>query len=180
MATTGCYSIQFGFESGNAETLKLIQKGMTVNQYRDAVRWSRAAGLETRGTFMLGFPGETPEMSLNSIKVACELDTDYMLFFAYHVLPGTELEETARREGAICPTHDGDIHQPSYVPNTYPSAEALEDMVRLAYRRYYLRPGYIARSLLRVGGHPASWWNHAKAFAFWAQVALSGKQKPSG
>ena len=81
MARSGCYSIQFGFESGNPETLELIRKGTTLDQYRRAVRWSRDAGLEVRGSFMLGFPGETPEMGRRTIDFACELNADYMLFF---------------------------------------------------------------------------------------------------
>ncbi len=174
MAASGCYSIQFGFESGVPEILELVRKGTTLEQYRSAVAWSRAAGLEIRGSFMLGFPTETPAMSEQTIEFACSLNADYMLFFAYHVLPGTALEPVALREGRVVnPPGEGfNIHQPSYVPNTYDSPEQLAAMVRRAYRRYYLRPAYAARLLGRTLRRPSLARNHAVALAYWTGTAF--------
>lgn len=173
MAKSGCYSIQFGFESGNPETLDMIRKGTTLEQYRKAVRWSRDAGLEVRGSFMLGFPGETPEMSLSTIDFACELNADYMLFFAYHVLPGTALEERALAEGRVV-AQEGEfnIHMPTYVPYTYPDAETLADMVRRAYRQYYMRPAYAVQALRRLLRRPSLIRNHLVGLVYWAGLAL--------
>ncbi len=171
MAKAGCYSIQFGFESGSQEILDMIRKGTTLEQYRRAVCWSRAAGLEVRGSFMLGFPGETPEMSLRTIEFACELNADYTLFFAYHVLPGTALEERALREGEISGP-ELSIHMPTYVPYTYPDIGALADMVRLAYRRYYLRPAYAVQALRRLARKPSLARNYLVGLVYWAGLAL--------
>jgi len=174
MAASGCYSIQFGFESGVPELLTLINKGTTLDQYRDAVRWSREAGLEVRGSFMLGFPTETPEMSEETIRFACELNADYTLFFAYHVLPGTPLEAFARERGQIGETGNFNIHQPSYVPDTYPDADALARMVRRAYARYYLRPAYVARAAARLLRTPSLAGNHARGLLYWAGLLAAG------
>lgn len=165
MAASGCYSIQFGIESGSSEILKLINKGHTPDQCRNAVRWAKEAGLDTRAFFVLGFPRETPEMSRQTIRFACELNIDYVVFFAYHVDPGTALEEVALREGRRL-AFEGQ-HLPSYVPNTYASAEQLRRMVKTAYRRYYLRPGYIARALWRAVKRPSLLKNHLLGFYYW-------------
>ncbi|HOZ45396.1 MAG TPA: radical SAM protein [Candidatus Hydrogenedentes bacterium] len=170
MAASGCYSIQFGVESGNQEILDLINKGHTLDQCRQAVRWSKEAGMDTRGFFVLGFPTETPEMSRKTIDFACELNMDYVVFFSYYVAPGTKIEELALREGQ-CRAFTGQ-QVPSYVPNTYPSAEELEAMVQSAYRRYYLRPAYIARAIARAVKRPSLLKNHAAGFYYWLGLML--------
>lgn len=165
MAASGCYSIQYGIESGSPEILKLINKGHTLDQCRNAVKWAKSAGMDTRAFFVLGFPTETPEMSEQTIRFACELNMDYVVFFSYYVAPGTKLAEVALREGQNC-TFEGQ-HLPSYIPNTYPNAQALENKVRGAYRRYYLRPAYIARALWRACKHPSLLINHVKGLYYW-------------
>jgi len=174
MAEAGCYSIQFGFESGVPEILKMIRKGASPEMYRRAVRWAREAGLEIRGSFMLGFPTETPEMSRQTIELACELNAEYMLFFAYHVLPGTALEPVALEHGRRVTEWCQNIHQPSYVPDTYGSAEELAAMVRYAYRRYYLRPAYLGRLIARTVRRPWLIGNHALSLGYWLGAALRG------
>lgn len=174
MAASGCYSIQYGFESGVPELLALINKGTTLDQYRDAVRWSREAGLEVRGSFMLGFPTETPEMSETTIRFACELNADYMLFFAYHVLPGTPLEAFAREHGRVGTAESFNIHLPSYVPDTYRDADTLARKVRHAYKRYYLRPAYIFRAAARVARRPGLTCNHFAGVLYWLGLLVAG------
>lgn len=165
MARSGCYSIQYGIESGCQRILDMINKGHTLQQCRDAVRWAKQAGMDTRGFFVLGFPSETPEDSEETIRFACELNIDYVVFFSYHVAPGTALTELALAHGRVG-AFEGQ-HLPSYVPNTYSSAEQLGDMVKSAYRRYYLRPAYIARALWRGVRRPSVLKNHVLGFYYW-------------
>jgi radical SAM superfamily enzyme YgiQ (UPF0313 family) len=171
MAASGCYSIQYGIESGSPEILKLINKGHTLEQCRRAVQWAKEAGLDTRAFFVLGFPTETPEMSEQTIRFACELNMDYVVFFSYYVAPGTALAEVALREGQCC-AFEGQ-HIPSYVPNTYPDARALEAVVQSAYRRYYLRPAYIGRALWRAVKRPSLIRNHVRGLYYWLGLVLS-------
>ncbi len=170
MANAGCYSIQFGIESGNSDILKLIRKGHTLEQCRDAVRWAKDVGMETRAFFVLGFPTETPEMSEETIRFACELNIDYVVFFSYYVAPGTLLAEIAMREGQ-CFEFIGQ-HMPSYLPNTYPDLETLTRKVQSAYRRYYLRPRYFARTIARTIRRPHHLKNQIRAFNYWLRLSL--------
>ncbi len=170
MAEVGCYSIQFGIESGNENILKLIRKGHTLEQCRNAVRWAKSAGMETRAFFVLGFPTETPEMSEATIRFACELNIDYVVFFSYYVAPGTLLAEIAMKEGQ-CFEFVGQ-HLPSYLPNTYPDLETLTNKVQSAYRRYYLRPRYFARTIARTVRRPHHIKNQIKAFNYWFKLSV--------
>lgn len=166
MASAGCCSVQFGFESGNQELLDLIDKGITLDQCRDAVRWTKEAGLGTIGTFILGFPTESPEMSEKTVRFACELNVDYVMFFPYGVAPGTKLAEVAAREGRVL-EYQGDAFSPGYVPKEYSGAEELAQVVIAAYRRYYLRPAYIRRALWRGVTHPEILKNQFSGFFYW-------------
>ena len=149
MAASGCYNIYYGFESGNQELLDLVDKGITLEDSRKAVQWAKEAGMEIRGSFILGLPTETPEMAEKTIQFACELNADWVLFFPYHVQRGTALEELAMKEGVLV-EHDIDMHLPSYVPNGYSDSVELAAMIKRAFRTYYLRPRYMARALWRA------------------------------
>lgn len=170
MAEAGCYSIQFGIESGNPNILKLIGKGHTLEQCRNAVKWAKEAGMETRAFFVLGFPTETPEMSEETIRFACELNIDYVVFFSYYIAPGTPLAEIALREGQ-CYEFVGQVF-PSYLPNTYPDFDTLLRKVQSAYRRYYLRPRYFVRTIARTLRRPHHTINQIKAFKYWLGIAI--------
>ena len=169
MAASGCYNIFLGFESGNPELLEVVDKGITLDQIRRAVGWANEAGLEIRGSFIMGLPTETPAMSLKTIDFACELDVDYMVFMPYHVQAGTALEELALREGRVFEPKEFDYNKPSYVPNTYSGPEELAEMIRYAYRRYYLRPRYVARALWKAR-RPAIARNYVRAFLHWYRL----------
>jgi len=176
IAASGCYNVFFGFEFGCQELLDLIKKGITLEQSRQAVNWANEAGLEIRGAFMLGLPTETPEMAQKTIKFACELDLDYLLFMPYHVQRGTALEEIALREGGFYEYEEFDWHAPSYVPNAYTSPEELAAMIRLAYTRYYLRPRYIARALWHAR-RPAALRNVFRGLFHWYSLTHGERVK---
>lgn len=55
----GCAAIHFGVESGSQQILDRMNKRITLDQVRNAVRWSAEAGLEVFCSVILGLPGET-------------------------------------------------------------------------------------------------------------------------
>ncbi|HEB28987.1 MAG TPA: B12-binding domain-containing radical SAM protein [Porticoccus sp.] len=61
MKDAGCWEISFGLESGSNELLKKMDKSADVEKSREALEWTHAAGIRSKGLFMLGYPGETEE-----------------------------------------------------------------------------------------------------------------------
>lgn len=61
MKRAGCWEISFGLESGSDALLKKMDKSAAVERSREALQWTDAAGIRSKGLFMLGYPGETPE-----------------------------------------------------------------------------------------------------------------------
>ncbi len=58
MKKAGCWEISFGLETGSNDLLKKMDKKAEVEKSEQAVKWTAAAGIRTKGLFMLGFPGE--------------------------------------------------------------------------------------------------------------------------
>ena len=116
----------------------------------------------------------TLEMAEETIRFACELNADWMIFYPYHVQPGTPLAELAESEGVILEEHE-DMHRPSYIPATYANARELEGIVRSAYRRYYLRPRYFARALWRAKDLNVL-HNYYDAFRYWLSLTFSASR----
>jgi anaerobic magnesium-protoporphyrin IX monomethyl ester cyclase len=171
MFASGCYSVYYGLESGSQKMLDIINKGITLDDSRAAIEWARKAGMEVRGSFILGMPHETPALAEETIRFACELNVDWLIFFLYRLQPGTPLGDCAAEHGTIL-EEQLDMHAASYVPNGYASAQQLEATLRSAYRRYYLRPQYIARALSRAW-RPSQLKNYWDAFRYWLSLAYA-------
>jgi len=99
MVEAGCEGIFFGVESGSAEILKNIRKGITLDEVRRFTEVARRLGLYTHASYMFGLPGETAETIRATIDFAFSLPTTTAQFSIATPLPGTEFFELARREG---------------------------------------------------------------------------------
>jgi anaerobic magnesium-protoporphyrin IX monomethyl ester cyclase len=103
----GCFNVHLGIESGNDKTLLRMQKDITSQQVRDAVRMIKQAGLGCTGNFMLGYPGESESDVRNTIAFASELSLDVCQFAITLELPGTELYAEAVSSGK----RKGDVYR---------------------------------------------------------------------
>ena len=93
MKRAGCFRIFFGIESGNDETLRLMNKRITVAQARAAVAAAHDAGLQVGAFFILFYPGETDDTVLDTLRFAGSLPLDYVGLTMPYPLPGTALAE---------------------------------------------------------------------------------------
>jgi radical SAM superfamily enzyme YgiQ (UPF0313 family) len=97
----GVYCLTFGIESGNNEILKLMRKGITVDQVRKAVALTKNFGIEVHGSFIIGNLGDTEETIEQTISLAIELDLDQVQFSILVPLPGTECFKKAEEMNAF-------------------------------------------------------------------------------
>ncbi len=97
MKKAGCYKVIFGLESGDDDVLnRLMNKRIKVSQSVAAVKTAKRAGLRVGAFFILGYPGETNETMLRTIKLASSLPLDYFSMTVPYPLPGTGLYERVR------------------------------------------------------------------------------------
>ena len=99
MKEAGCRLLIVGYESGDQQILKNIKKGATVERARQFTKDCHKLGLVVHGDFILGLPGETRETIKNTIKFAKELDVETIQVSVAHAYPGTELHESAIKNG---------------------------------------------------------------------------------
>jgi len=90
MKQAGCYSISFGIESANNETLFRINKQITTDDIQKVIRMCSDAGIIFHGYFMIGFPWETRENFMETIefiRTHPEIEASLSILSPY---PGTD------------------------------------------------------------------------------------------
>ncbi len=156
MRTAGCERIHYGVEAGTDRVLKILRKGITVEQARQAFRITKAAGIDTLAYFIIGSPTETRDDIAQTMQLAKELDPDYVHITIMTPFPGTALyfqgleegiiESDYWREFAADPSPD---FQPPYWEEHFTREELLE-LIDRAYKDFYLRPRYVLKRLSQV------------------------------
>lgn len=103
LAKAGCVNMDSGVESGSDRILKMIKKGVTVQQIIDINKKMSKHSFKAKYTFIVGYPSETEEEMTQSVKLALQLVKDnknaYTPFFIYTAYPGVELWEIAKQYG---------------------------------------------------------------------------------
>jgi radical SAM superfamily enzyme YgiQ (UPF0313 family) len=137
----------YGFESGDEDILRKTGKGTTIEQGRQAARWTHAAGMEISGTFIVGLEGDTVETISRSIEFAKENNLDYIQVNVAVPMPTTGFGKRAKKQGRMS---DPDKFRWSGAQTSETetlSSDALPKQARRFYREFYLRPSYIAGRL---------------------------------
>ncbi|MBW1916824.1 MAG: hopanoid biosynthesis associated radical SAM protein HpnJ [Deltaproteobacteria bacterium] len=149
MKEGGLRLLVVGYETGNEQILKNIRKGATLDQARRFTRWCKELGIQIHGTFIVGLPGETPATIEESIRFACDLDPDTIQVSLATPYPGTAFYDLCitqsyfRSEFLV----DGDTgYQQCVVEYPELKAEEIFQAVPRFYRKFYFRPGYMART----------------------------------
>ncbi len=156
MRASGCRRILLGIESGVDLLLENVNKTFTTETTRKAVRMIREEGIDSVGLFMIGLPGETPEMTRQTIDFAKSLDLDFAKFAVTVPFPGSQMYEDLRREGRLerddwenWTTFQPDPDKMVFVPREV-SNEYLLKMQKKGTREFYLRPHMIYRHLVQI------------------------------
>jgi len=148
---SGCWRLFYGVESGVQELLDLLDKKTTLEQARDAVKWTNDAGIETTASFMIALPSETPALARETIKFALEINPTYADFHVTTPFPGTKIFNEAHKYGRLNTDFSRyDCYEPVFVPFGYKDEEEIRKMLSLAKRSFYFRPSYALKKLIRI------------------------------
>jgi len=90
LKAAGCTMITFGVESADHDVLKTLKKRINLDQVREAITLTKAAGIRTHTSYIIGAPGETKQTVERTIAFALDMDPDYVQFSLFTPLPGTE------------------------------------------------------------------------------------------
>jgi radical SAM superfamily enzyme YgiQ (UPF0313 family) len=163
MKEAGVVRIHIGVESGSSRILKLMKKGITVEQAHNTFELCRKAGITSLSYFMLGNPTETREDIDMTMQFIRQCRADYAHISITTPFPGTELycmglsqglfERDYWREFAANP--DEHFQPPAWTENF--TQEQLEAMRQQAYRVFYSRPSRLVRQLLLIRSLKEFW-----------------------
>jgi radical SAM superfamily enzyme YgiQ (UPF0313 family) len=141
-----------GYETGNAQILKNIKKGVGLDRARRFTKDCHDIGILIHGTFILGLPGETPDTIQESMKFAREMDCETIQVSLASPYPGTELYDYVEKNGflAVNPLLDQDGYQKCTVQYPGLSNDEIYGAVEKFYRSFYFRPKYILKSIRKM------------------------------
>ncbi len=87
----GCWSVQFGLESGSQRILDFIQKDSTIEQNAHAIKQARKFRIFSEGAFIIGLPTETIDDLLLTVKFIHKYPPDVLHMADYRLYPSTHL-----------------------------------------------------------------------------------------
>ena len=97
-------SVELGLQTIHEDSARYIRRGYETAVYYDAVQRLNAAGIDVVTHIILGLPGETEEMMVQTTQAAVAAGTDGVKFHLLHVLRGTDLEADHRAGKFACMT----------------------------------------------------------------------------
>ncbi|MEI8191228.1 MAG: radical SAM protein, partial [candidate division NC10 bacterium] len=152
MKESGCYSLSFGVESGNPETLARIHKGQTLAKVREVFRQCRELDIETVAFIIIGFPNEDRAMIDNTLRFLMEIKPDVADIHTLIPLPGTELYEEFDKAGFILNRDWSNyvFHSRPVFKTSHFTPEEIQREYKRVYMRYHLRPAYVLQRLRRI------------------------------
>lgn len=153
MKASGCHALHMGVESANDDILKRYDKKLTILKIKEAFRICHEVGISTVGYFIIGLPGETKNDVTRTVDLAIELNCDYASFNMPIPIFGTELRDNAIDNGWL----EVDNMDSGYDGSALPiigtkdlSAKDIRKLKNLAYLRFYLRTGFVVKTLHRI------------------------------
>jgi len=157
MAGAGLARISFGIESGDQDVLDRIKKGITLNQIRMAYKWSKEAGIETRGSAIIGHPDETRKSAWRTIRFLSSirhLDQVYINIMVPY--PGTLVFDLAKKGEAgyrlLSDNYSNYIrYNQSVLEVNDLDLKALKRLQNLGLWMFYLKPRRVLYNLKRAG-----------------------------
>lgn len=85
-------SVELGLQTVHDSSINYIRRGYPNEVYFDAVKRLKAAGIEVVTHIIIGLPGETKQMIVQTTRDVVEAGSDGVKFHLLHVLLGTDLE----------------------------------------------------------------------------------------
>lgn len=151
MKKAGCWQIMYGIESGSENIIKSINKGISLEKAGRIISMTKKAGIETRASYIIGLPGEYPELTEKTIRFARKNKADITQFSIFTPYPGTKAYERIKKSKKL----DKDISRYNeynivYLPEGYRNKKHLEKAYKKAYKQSYLNAGYIVGLIKKI------------------------------
>ncbi len=155
---SGCYRIYFGVESGSQKVLDYLEKGIKVEQIKDAFRVADKYRIDRCAYIMIGAPLERQEDIDMTLRLVKEIEPQHLHCSVCTPMPKTYLYQKMLDEGFI--KHD---YWLEFAKNPDPafktpfisqffSPQELRHMQNSIQRKFYLNPKIILQEIAKTRG----------------------------
>jgi len=129
-AESGCIGMNIGMESGNPEILKQVRKpGKVANFLKAAEALRKHEQIYASIQLMVGFPGETMSMVMDTIEVAREMDLDWCRISPLQPLANTPIYDSMVAQGLIDDVGSSEVR---FAAGAFGKQAEIEQGLRLA------------------------------------------------
>jgi radical SAM superfamily enzyme YgiQ (UPF0313 family) len=153
--------VQIGIEASNDEQRDGLNKQLSTETVREAVRLLRQHDIVCQGMQIVGLPGDSPRTFEQKVRLVNQLDVDFPVFLVYTLFPGAPDYDKAVAEGWIDLPANYARHDMAHVlmPTQYMNPRQIWAYTRWAWTSVYLHPVRLARNLLsRNEWRRQNWW----------------------
>ncbi|MDD5650617.1 MAG: radical SAM protein [Candidatus Nanoarchaeia archaeon] len=142
MKESGCYAMAVGIETGSEKIQKDMKKYLNLDKAKEIVKLAHKIGIRTQGFFIIGYPTETREDILKTIKFAKSLPLDRASFSLFQPLVGSEIYNCLKKEGKLkdIDMNKCEYSKPSILPQGFKNIEEVKKLQKKAILEFYLRP----------------------------------------
>ncbi|MEJ2068475.1 MAG: radical SAM protein, partial [Deltaproteobacteria bacterium] len=152
----GCQGIHYGVEAATDKILKVLNKGITIEQVREVFKLTKKHKIPILAYFMIGNPNETRSDIETTFRIMKQLKPDYVHVTIFTPFPGTKIYLDGLRSGMIKndfwrefaknPVMGFEIP----VWEEYFKRKELYEMIVKVYRDFYLRPSYVLSRIVKI------------------------------
>ena len=146
MKKAGCIEMRIGMESANDEVLKYMQKDITVEEFIKGVEIVKKEKMGFSLHCIFGSPMETEETIKNNLKLIKKVNPTFVSFNILTPLPGSQLYEQYKDKLNLKNMKNFDLVHTDFSICKF-SNEELREILRKAYRSFYLRPRFLINYL---------------------------------
>lgn len=153
MREVGFKQISFGVEGGNNKMMKILKKGETIEQIKEAIRNACDLGFDVFLFFQVGSPGETYSDIKDSITLALKYPICMVEFYNQIPIPGTEVFDIVKRNNYFLVSPEVYLNDPLEAHSRIPFFETTQlkaksrkkilketkKVQEIIYRKYFLR-----------------------------------------
>lgn len=156
----GCQGIHYGIEAGTQKILKILNKGITIEQAQHVFNLTRKYKIPILAYFMIGNPSETKDDIYLSFKVMKALNPDYVHMTILTPFPGTKIYSDGLESGIIKKDYWKEFAEhpkPDFIPPHWGeifTRDELNALLIKGYKSFYIRLSYIYKRIRSIRSFP--------------------------
>ena len=179
MKASGCWMVSLGIESGDQDLLAHHRQNPNLDMLAGKIRMLKAAGLRTKGLFMIGLPGESERSFRRTMDYAASLPLDEVNLAKFTPFPGSPIYERIKSDPSLGEFNEDwermDCMNFQFVPRGM-VRETLDRLFSEFYKAHFTRPRTMFNYFTMMWKSPDSYRRFFLNFADFIRFATSNKR----